>query len=137
MSGRRDRREDSAWPAWLEALRPDEVTRQRLHNRVMTTAETMLRLPERTWSDVTAGWSSVLTPLAAGLAVAFGVLAYRASIDPEIESMAATEPASIERDEIQPLLGSEDTAPPALLIDEDELNGDAVLRAALVSTLER
>lgn len=134
MSGRGDHRE---WPSWLEPLRPDEVTRRRLHNRVMATAETVMRLPERTWHEITAGWSSVLTPLAAGLAVAFGVLAYRASVEPSAEALAASEPASVESHEFQPLLGDETTAPPALLIDEDELSPEAVLRAVLVSTRER
>lgn len=138
MSGRRGHRDDRAdWPEWLETLRPDEVTRRRLHNRVMATAETMLRIPERTWRDVTAGWSSVLTPLAAGLAVAFGVLAYRASIGPTADVVAAADQASenvsLESHEIQPLLGPDDAGPPTLLIVEDELNREAVLRAALVS----
>ncbi|MFV1985719.1 MAG: hypothetical protein ACC682_00445 [Gemmatimonadota bacterium] len=127
----------SEWPSWLEALRPDEVTSRRLHKQVMARAESMLRLPERTWHDVTAGWSAVLTPLAAGLAVAFGVLAYRASISPEPETLAQVDvhagPATLESHEIRPLLGPEDSAPPALLIEENELNREAVFLAAFGS----
>jgi hypothetical protein len=85
---------------------------------------------------VTAGWSSILTPIAAGLAVAFGVLAYRASIGTEVE-IAATGPSdevvTVDSHEIQPLLGPDDAGPPALLIEENELNREAVFRAALVS----
>jgi hypothetical protein len=102
----------------------------------MARAEATLRLPERTWRDVTAGWSSILTPIAAGLAVAFGVLAYRASIGTEVE-IAATGPSdevvTVDSHEIQPLLGPDDAGPPALLIEENELNREAVFRAALVS----
>lgn len=130
MSGRRE------WPAWLEALRPDELTRRRLHKSVMARAEAVLRLPERTWRDVTAGWSSILTPIAAGLAVAFGVLAYRASIGPDIEMVAnraSDDVPTVDSHEIQPLLGPDDAGPPALLIEENELNREAVFRAALVS----
>ena len=130
MNGRRE------WPAWLEALRPDELTRRRLHKSVMARAEAVLRLREHTWRDVTAGWSTVLTPIAAGLAVAFGVLAYRASLEPGLELAAADDPSdavTLESHEIQPLLGPDDAGPPALLIEENELNREAVFRAALVS----
>lgn len=130
MSGKRE------WPAWLEALRPDELTRRRLHNGVMTRAEAVLRLRERSWRDVTAGWSSILTPIAAGLAVAFGMLAYRASLDTDLAVAAAddvTDAVTLESHEIQPLLGPDDAGPPSLLIDENELNREAVFRAALVS----
>lgn len=124
------------WPSWLEALRPDEVTKRRLHKQVMARAESMLR-PDRSWSEVTAGWSSVLTPLAAGLAVAFGMLAYRASIATPGDSIAtanvAAEELTLEAHEIQPLLGPDDAAPPALLIEENELNREAVLLAAFGS----
>ncbi len=127
----------SEWPSWLEALRPDEVTARRLHKQVMAHAESILRLPERTWHDVTAGWSAVLTPLAAGLAVAFGVLAYRASIAPQGETLTLVddpvEEMTLESHEIQPLLGPEDAAPPALLIEENELNREAVFLAAFGS----
>ena len=130
MNGRQE------WPSWLEALRPDEVTRRRLHKQVMMRAEAMLRR-DRSWSDVTAGWSSILTPLAAGLAVAFGVLAHRASIDSSSETVAVVdaqvEQRTFESHEIQPLLGPDDAAPPAILIEESELDREAVLLAAFGS----
>ena len=121
------------WPAWMEALRPDEVTRRRLHNEVMQRAEAMMRLPERTWHDVTAGWSAVLTPIAAGLVVTFGTLAYRASMGTETVDTVPVEEITLETHEIQPLLGPEGSAPPAILIDEDELSREAVLLAVFGS----
>lgn len=130
MSGRR------GWPEWLEPLRPDELARRRLRKRVMLAAEGMLGMPTRTWQDVSASWSAFLTPLAAGLAVAFGTLAYRASAVPEAASFAPSAErlaASVVDAEIVPLLGADAEAPPALLIDGTEVNREAVFRAALVS----
>jgi hypothetical protein len=96
----------------------------------------MLR-PERSWSEVTAAWSSILTPVAAGLAVAFGMLAYRASIDVESETLAMidaqVEAPTFESHEIQPLLGPDNAAPPSILIEENELDREAVLLAAFGS----
>lgn len=128
MRGRR------GWPEWLEPLRPDELARRRLHKNIMSAAGDILRA-ERTWQDVSASWSAFLTPLAAGLAVAFGTLAYRASM-PNPETVAAGAPAqesSVVQSEITPLLGADAEAPPALLIDGTEVNREAVFRAALVS----
>ena len=130
MSGRR------GWPEWLEPLRPDELARRRLHKQVMQAAESMLRAPTRTWQDVSASWSAFLTPLAAGLAVAFGTLAYRASAVSETAALATsgqTTTASVVDAEIVPLLGADAEAPPALLIDGTEVSREAVFRAALVS----
>lgn len=123
------------WPQWLEPLRPDELTRRRLHKRVMAAAEGMLWVRDRTWQDVTARWSSVLTPLAAGLAVACGMLAYRISAapPPEAAAIAQVVPSTVESEEIHPLLGPDAEAPPTLLIDASELDREAVLTAALVS----
>ena len=129
MSGRR------GWPEWLEPLRPDEVARRRLHNQVMTAAESVLRPPSRTWQDVSASWSAFLTPVAAGLAVAFGTLAYRASAVPDAALSAAppTPAVSFVDSEIAPLLGPDAEAPPALLIDGTEVSRETVFQAALVS----
>jgi len=130
MRGRR------AWPDWLEPLRPDELARRRLHKRIMAAAEGRLRRPDRSWQDVSASWSAFLTPLAAGLAVAFGTLAYRASA-PHAGSIAgavaARESVAAAQSDITPLLGADAEPPPALLIDGSEVSREAVLRAALVS----
>lgn len=130
----RDRnREGGSWPEWLEPLRPDEVTRRRLHRAVMRTAESMLRT--RTWTEVASRWSAVLAPLAAGLAVASGVLAYRAATPAASPGpVAVTDvPPVVAPLDLGPYLAPDAEAPPALLIDVAEPSREAVLTAALVS----
>lgn len=130
----RDRdRDGGSWPEWLEPLRPDEVTRARLHRAVMETAESMLRT--RTWTEVASRWSAVLAPLAAGLAVASGALAYRAAT-PDAQAgptVAAEAPPAAAPVDIGPYLAPDAEGPPALLIDVAEPSREAVLTAALVS----
>jgi len=93
----------------------------------------MLRITDGTWQDVTARWSSALIPLAAGLAVAFGMLAYRISAPSPAGQVSQVAPSTVDTEEIHPLLGPDAEAPPSLLIDASELNREAVLVAALVS----
>ncbi len=129
----RDRDQGSGqWPAWLEPLRPDDITRRRLHRAVMDTAESMLRT--RTWLEVASRWSSVLAPLAAGLAVAFGTLAYRAARpEPGPDVAARTPTVATAPVELGPFLAPDAEGPPALLIDVAEPSRESVLTAALVS----
>lgn len=130
----RDRnRHGGSWPEWLEPLRPDDLTRRRLHRAVMDTAESMLRT--RTWTEVASRWSAVLAPLAAGLAVASGALAYRAATPDASEgpAVAADLPAAVAPFDLGPYLAPDAEAPPALLIDVVEPSREAVLTAALVS----
>lgn len=126
----RDRR---SWPEWLEPLRPDELTRRRLHRAVMEAAGSVLR--KRTWTEVASRWSAVLAPLAAGLAVASGALAYRAAMPPAAErpAVASDLPAAVAPLDLGPYLAPDAEGPPALLIDVAEPSREAVLTAALVS----
>ena len=120
----------AGWPAYLEPLRPDEMTRRRLGKRVMAAADALLQGRAPTWFDVTASWSSVLAPLAAGLLVVFGALAWRASVpteDPLPGPEVATQPAGL-----VPSLAPDALGPPALLTAMDEPSRDAVLAALLV-----
>lgn len=132
MMPHRDR-QGGGWPEWLEPLRPDELTRRRLHRAVMETAESMLRT--RTWTEVASRWSAVLAPLAAGLAVASGALAYRAAVPdaPEGPAIASDLPAAVAPVDLGPYLAPDAEGPPALLIDVAEPSREAVLTAALVS----
>jgi len=133
MMRERDREDGGGWPEWLEPLRPDELTRRRLHRAVMDTAESMLRA--RTWTEVASRWSAVLAPLAAGLAVASGALAYRAA-RPDVATgpaVAPAVPAVVAPVELWPYLAPDAEGPPALLIDVAEPSREAVLTAALVS----
>lgn len=121
---------ESGWPSYLEPLRPDEMTRHRIRRHVLAAAEA-LETQARSWFDVTAGWSSILAPLAAGLLVVFGTLAYRAA-DTDREDLLA--PATVERPTgLIHSLAPDAEAPPALLIDMAEPSRDAVLAAALIS----
>lgn len=75
---KREQRPD--WPAWLDPLRPDEVTRARLRATIRGRATPILdsrRLGS--WQDVAAGWATMLVPIAAVLLLFFGGLAYQAT----------------------------------------------------------
>ncbi|MYA32361.1 MAG: hypothetical protein F4164_13300 [Gemmatimonadales bacterium] len=119
-----------AWAAYLEPLRPDELTRRRLRRNVMAAAEALLERRPLSWLDVTASWSAALAPLAAGLLVAAGVLLYRISVPdaPEFAADPDVAPVGLVR-----ALAPDAEAPPELLIDLAEPSRDAVLTAALVS----
>lgn len=131
-SGRRGRLggRRPAWPEYLEPLRPDQMTRLRLRRNVRTAAAALLERPPLSWIDVTAGWSAALTPIAAGLLVAAGVLIYRLSepAGPQVAAEAETEAVGLVRS-----LAPDAEAPPALLIDLAEPSRDAVLTAALIT----
>ncbi|WP_419165277.1 hypothetical protein [Candidatus Palauibacter sp.] len=119
-----------AWPEYLGPLRPDQLTRRRLRRNVMAAAGALLERRPLSWIDVTASWSAALTPIAAGLLVAAGVLVYRLSgpAAPDLAVEPETEPVELVRS-----LAPDVEAPPALLIDLVEPSRDAVLTAALVN----
>ena len=121
----------SRWPEYLEPLRPDEMTRHRLRRSVLAAAGAMMERRTASWFEVTAGWSSVLAPLAAGLLVVFGTLAYRASALRDVDTVAI-EPAP-DPIELVPSLAPDAEAPPALLIGFAEPSSDALLAAALIT----
>lgn len=118
---------EGAWPEYLEPLRPDEVTRHRLRKNVLLAAERLLERP-RSWFDVTAGWSSVLAPLAAAVILVAAVIAYQTSVPSIAEAEAPVEPS-----ELAQSLAPDAEAPPELLIEIDEPSRDAILAAALVT----
>lgn len=117
------------WPEYLEPLRPDEMARHRMRRAIADAAESLLESRPLSWFEVTAGWSGILAPLAAALLIAFGALAYRASVPAE---ELAVEPAP-EPVELVESLAPDVEAPPALLIDGSEPSRDALLAAALVT----
>ncbi len=63
------------WPSWLEPLRPDEITRSRLKRSVADAAAPLLSARGLTWWEVASDWASLLTPVAAAVAVLFAGLA--------------------------------------------------------------
>ena len=69
----------TVWPAWLEALRPDELAQQRLRSRIMAQAEPLLAARRAmTWDEVASRWAMMLVPVAAVVTLVFGGLALRA-----------------------------------------------------------
>lgn len=70
-----DRRITRAWPKWLETLRPDEITRVRLKRSIAEAAAPLLGARQLTWWEVASDWASLLTPVAAAVAVLFAGLA--------------------------------------------------------------
>ncbi len=118
------------WLEYLEPLRPDEMTGHRLRRGIVTAAEALMERHAPSWFEVTAGWSSVLAPLAAGLLIVFATLAYRASAPDVVDAVAIEPPEPLE---LVPSLAPDAEAPPALLIDFAEPSRDAVLAAALIT----
>jgi hypothetical protein len=104
-----------------------------LHRNILATATGMLRAPGRTWHEVTARWSTLLTPIAAAIALAFGMIAYGVVEDEPVTVTIDAPPAAREPLDLAPLLAPDAEAPPALLIDMAEPSREAVLTAALVS----
>ena len=119
------------WPAYLEPLRPDAVTAHRIRRGILTAAEALIQARARSWFEITAGWSAALAPLAAGVLVVFGTLAYRAAVPVDHSSPVAA--AELESPpELVRSLAPDAVAPPALLIDMAEPTRDALLAAALI-----
>lgn len=72
-------RERATWPAWLEALRPDEASRARMREAIPARAASILEARRlASWHEVAAGWAGMLVPIAAVLLLFFGGLAYQA-----------------------------------------------------------
>jgi len=116
--------ERRVWPAWVEPLRPDEMSRRRLKNAVLSAAQPMLRARDWSWQDVAGRWAAVLAPIAAGLTILFAGLAYSAS-------RSETE-ARVEAFEIDPLvLQPMNDGIPALLTSTLEPSMEGILAATI------
>lgn len=121
MTQEQDRTERQGW---LEALRPDQVTRARLRAAILERAAPLLaERREEGWLGVAAGWSARLAPVAAAAALLFGWLAYDAGRSTQ------PEPAASVRAET--LVEPGDQVPPELLTSGDAPSADRVLAAAL------
>jgi hypothetical protein len=123
MNRERNKNAETRWPAWLEPLRPDEMSRRRVRNAVLSAATPILRARERSWEDFVARWTSVLAPVAAAAAILFAGLAYRTA-RPEVE-------VRVEPVEIDPLLQPLADGPPAMLTSTLEPSMDEILAAAI------
>lgn len=126
MNGRKDG--EGGFPEWLEPLRPDEMTRQRLRRAILAEAETLLAKRRRGgWFEVASGWATLLAPTAAGVALLFAALAYRAGAATEAERLAEAREAGPE-----PVAASAGAYVPALLTTSDSTSdADLVLTATV------
>jgi hypothetical protein len=105
---REQRGTEGGWPAWLEPLRPDPMSRARMRRSILTSAAPLLAARHPlAWWEVAADWSSVAVPIAASIALLFGWIAYTSGT-----SAAAT-------------------PEPTLLVDRSEPSSDALRDAAL------
>ncbi len=72
---RHDRHPGGSWPEWLRLLRPDDVARARLKRSILEAAAPLLQHRQLSWWEVASDWASLLTPVAAAIAVLFVGLA--------------------------------------------------------------
>jgi hypothetical protein len=80
------------WDPWLEALRPDEVTRLRMRRHVLREARSILAARGDNWLDAVADWATILSPVAAAVTLVFAGLALKQAAQPagvpELEAQA-------------------------------------------------
>lgn len=123
MNRERNRNGETEWPAWLESLRPDELSRKRLRTSVLSAAMPILRARGQSWQDEVARWTSVLAPVAAAIAILFAGLAYQAARPAVV--------ARVDPIEVDPLLQPMVDGPPAMLTSTLEPSMDEILAAAI------
>ena len=129
------------WPDWAEPLYPDTATIGRLRRSVAVAVDSVLERRTRSSLGVAIGWASVVGPIAAAIAIVFGVLAYRAGAagDPAFARAgpAATQSpswASSSNDqELLFMLAPEAEAPPDLLLTSERPSPDEVLAATFIA----
>ncbi len=73
---------DSKWPRWLEALRPDEVTRRRMRRAILREAGPVLANRRDSWADAVSDWAAILSPVAAAVTLVFAGLALKQASEP-------------------------------------------------------
>ena len=101
----------------------------------MSAAESILQRRSQSWADVTASWAHAIIPLAAGVFLVAGGLAYLiSSNDAAAPGMAVEIPVetSVEPAGLAHELAPDAETPPALLIGNLELDRNAVLAAAMI-----
>jgi hypothetical protein len=81
------------WPAWLQALRPDELTRRRMRRTILDEAAPLLAARRDGWFDAVAEWATILSPVAAAVTLIFAGLALRQAGSRELSETVARAPA--------------------------------------------
>lgn len=72
----------SEWPKWLQALRPDEVTRTRMRRVIFRDAGPILAARRDSWFDAVSDWATILSPVAAAVTLVFAGLALKQAAEP-------------------------------------------------------
>ena len=70
------------WNGWLEVLRPDRLTRERLRRAVFREARPILAGRRASWFDAVSDWATVLSPVAAAVTLVFAGLALQQASKP-------------------------------------------------------
>ena len=109
------------WPAWLESLRPDDVTSARMHRSVLEAAAPLLEARREDWWTIASSWARLLIPAAAVVTIVCGSLAVRD--EPAVMAAGETEPAA----DVVDALRSE--AAPAGFSEFEETDHDVVFAA--------
>ena len=111
-------------PGWLDSLKPDELSRERLRRHVLAEAAVILRARRAgNWWSVADRWTTRLLPLAAALALVFAGMAQWVSQLPAVAEMPPTV------DEL--LRSANPNGPPDVLISATEPGLDQLLSAAV------
>lgn len=121
---KRDR--SGSWPAWIEPLRPDDVSRARMRSAVLDRADAWLerRGAASVW-ELAADAALRLVPLAASALLLFGWLAHRAEREP------VTVSSNVAVEELVRSGAPRAQGPPAVLTSASAPSQDLVLAATL------
>lgn len=115
-----------SWPAWMEPLRPDDVSRARMRSAVLDRADAWLeRRGARSVWELAADAALRLVPIAASALLLFGWMAHRAEREP------VTVASDVAVEELMRSTGPRAQGPPAVLTSASAPSQDLVLAATL------
>ncbi len=122
------RNRSRSWPAWIEPLRPDDVSRARMRSVVLDRADAWLerRGAASVW-ELAADAALRLVPVAASALLLFGWMAHRAERPP----VAADAGSNVAVEELVRSGAPGAQAPPAVLTAASAPSQDLVLAATL------
>lgn len=113
------------WPDWLEALRPDSVTRERMRRAIVREAVPLLTARRAGWFDVASRWATLLSPVAAAITLLFaGLAVLQTPVRDAPSDQLAEAPPSVDQ-----LLESSGPAVPAAFAHDSLADLDIVLTA--------
>ena len=103
------------WTGWLEALRPDDVTRARLRRVIFRDAGPLLAARRESLFDAVSDWATILSPVAAAVTLVFAGLALKQAANPEASAQLEARAPAVEDlvgpGEVLPAAFAGDTVP--------------------------